>query len=492
MEPTPDRDDRDQTAPPSDDEMAAAGRSLADALRVSFRLLTLGMVAVLGFWALSGWRKIETGQRGVTLVFGRLQGEREDQQVVQPGLRWSWPEPIGRIETVSTQEQTLEMKDFWMHETPEEANVALSKRSVPTGGLRPGRDGALLTGDRALLHVKLTVKYYLGTRDRAPRSSQILNYLRNVRDAEELLRAAVCNAAIRQAAERTVEAIVTTDRKDFAEQIARLAQERLDAVGSGIEVAEVKMDDSVPLAARAAFDDVIAARQDEARIVNEARADANRILLGAAGDAWAELVGDEELAAKKGRLERDQQLEVFRRYVEARRGDDAEEAEKLRQQVRRFGLLRLYVYLREEQREQLAEEVLAQVNDVLMSNRVGHAAARLINEAKAYSGMVRERVEADVERFNKLVDQYARSPELVLHRLWLPVKTELLTSPTVEKYLFGPGQKVVLRVSRDPEAARRAYEDRLKAAQQRTRQETETPRWSPRPTPPTPSSPPEH
>jgi membrane protease subunit HflK len=501
------------------EEMAAASRSLSDALRLSFRLLSLAMIVVLGLWALSGLHRVRTGERGVRLLFGRVLGDG-DERVVGPGLRWSFPQPIGGIETLSTRVRSLVIKDFWMHETPEEVNTPLDDRTAPTGGLRPGRDGALLTGDRALLHVKFTVKYYTGTRKDAPAPDRVIDHLRNVRDGEELLRSAVCNAAIRAAAHRTVEAIVTTQRREFAQEVRDLTQHGLNALGSGMEVSAIEMQATVPLAALKAFNDVISARQERAQRINDARAEANEILFGAAGEAWRELIGDPELAARKGELSRHERLEVFRRYVEDRRADRKEAAEKQREMIRRFGLLNLYAGAREEEgkaqdaakaaeeggqtapaakykaetarHRAFAAEVLAEIDDVLVSGRLKGDAARRISSAKAYRGSIEEIIKAEVERFETLVDEYAKNPELVLHRLWLPVMIEIFTSPTVEKYYLTPTQKSVLRISRDPEAARRAREAQLKAARERAQQETGTPRWSPRPTPPTPSSPPEH
>ena len=136
----------------SDEEMAAARRSLAGALRLCFVLLTACMLLVVVLFAFSGCWEVKTGEVGVELVFGGIRGQGDDR-IVQPGLAWTWPEPIGRIEKVSLKYRELEVKDFWMYETPQDALTPLSKRQPASQGLRPGWDGALLTGDRALLHV---------------------------------------------------------------------------------------------------------------------------------------------------------------------------------------------------------------------------------------------------------------------------------------------------------------------------------------------------
>ncbi|MFW6062081.1 MAG: hypothetical protein ACOC93_04660, partial [Planctomycetota bacterium] len=136
-----------------------AGQSLANALRVSFRLLSVIMVLVVLAFFGTGVENVEEGQVGLKKVFGRVTGE------VSPGLRLNWPFPIGEIELISTKQKTLAIDEFWMHETPEMASVtSLSEkaRKVREDGLRPGWDGALLTGDRNLYHVKLACSYQVG------------------------------------------------------------------------------------------------------------------------------------------------------------------------------------------------------------------------------------------------------------------------------------------------------------------------------------------
>ena len=140
--------------PLAEDEMVAANRSLADALRLSFVLLSVGMVIVLIAFLASGFTLVRSSEIGVKLFFGRIVGEG-NERIVGEGLCWSWPEPIGRVEKIPTATQVIKIDDFWMYERPEEVDTPLAERTPQSPGLRPGFDGALLTGDRALVHVKL-------------------------------------------------------------------------------------------------------------------------------------------------------------------------------------------------------------------------------------------------------------------------------------------------------------------------------------------------
>jgi len=281
----------------SDEEMKAASRSLADALHVSFRLLSALMILVVGLFLFSGWRQIDQDERGVRLLFGQILGDG-DQRVLEPGLKFSWPEPIGRILTVSAKEAKLAVNEFWMFESPDKPLTPRGEGAVSTEGLRPGWDGALLTGDRALVHVKLTCLYRVGTRGGSPDAERVLDYVSNVADAEKLIEAAVCNGAIRAAGARTADSVYRAETEAFKAEVAKFAQQRLDEVGSGIEIQSIQLDATVPLATIKAFNDVQNARQERENEVNEAKTEAIKILNGAAGKDWATLVGDREKAAK--------------------------------------------------------------------------------------------------------------------------------------------------------------------------------------------------
>ena len=204
--------------PGSAPEADPASQSLAEALRLSFRLLSVIMVLVLAAFLITGFAQVEPGQRGVRLLFGAVQGKGDDR-VLKPGLHWAWPAPVGRVVKVDTGKQVLALNDFWFQENPEDATKTLDELRPPELGLRPGYDGALLTGDRGLIHVKLNCLYSIASRRDGPDPQAVLDFLQNVRDPQETVRAAVCAAAIRAAAARTVDSIYPTGTKDFADAV---------------------------------------------------------------------------------------------------------------------------------------------------------------------------------------------------------------------------------------------------------------------------------
>ena len=73
------------------------GKSLSDALRVSFGLLAVIMAFMIIGFLMTGLQSIESNEVGIVKVFGRV------VRTAQPGLTYNWPFPIGEIEIVNRQ-----------------------------------------------------------------------------------------------------------------------------------------------------------------------------------------------------------------------------------------------------------------------------------------------------------------------------------------------------------------------------------------------------
>jgi regulator of protease activity HflC (stomatin/prohibitin superfamily) len=426
-----------------DGEIDAANKSLSDALHWSFRLLSVVMVlAVVGWLMLTGMTQIQPSQRGVRLVFGAIQGQGGDR-VLGEGARWSWPGPIGQIVKVSTASKELHITDFWMHETAEDLNKPLSQRTPPQGGLDPALDGALLTGDLALLHIKLDCLYKTGVRGAQSDSQAVIDSITNVAVViehrpgkepaivpmeTEMVRNAVCAAAIRVAAERTLESI-TKDQTQFASTVQRMAQQRLDQVHSGIQIHSINVppEPTVPLAVRAAFQEVQIAGQASEKAKADALAESTRLLNSAAGET-----GSKKLVGNPDRPD---------------------------------GLLSRYAKAREDGDQKAAGELLAEIDQVLLSEQVSGEAAKVLSEARAYSTAIRQRAKSRADLFNQLIGTYEKNPDLVLARLWADTHQEVMTNPKVQKFYLAPGQKAMLRITGDPKAKNRALLESLKAGE---------------------------
>ena len=203
----------------------------------------LGVIAVLAaaVWGFSGFYTIGEAERGVVLRFGKF------YEMVDPGLNWK-PTFIDEVEPVNVQ----------------------AIRSLRSSGL-------MLTKDENVLKVEMDVQY---------RVAEPQKYLFSVTNADDSLRQATDSALRAVIGDSTMDEALTTGR-----QVIRAnTQEAIDSIiqryDMGLLVVDVNFQSArPPEAVKDAFDDAIAAREDEERFVREAEAYSNDILPKATGRA---------------------------------------------------------------------------------------------------------------------------------------------------------------------------------------------------------------
>jgi len=473
----------------------AAGQSLADALRVSFRLLTFIMVLLFVGFLCSGITCINPQEVGIKKTFGRVVG------VAEQGLTYTWPFPIGEIEKIAINEKQLEVEDFWMHETPQDKTKDLSERAPSKQGLRPGWDGALLTGDRYLLHVHLTCNYRIAD---ALAFKEIVG---SDPEAEaELIRSAVCSGVIHAAADRTAEGIMgdhlsftlavkeraqrqLSDALGIREQSVRLLEsmlggadaagrtwkelrllpaaergERIAALpgraddkavladllatnktGAGILISNISMRPPTwPLLARAAYENAQRAVQQQQQTINKARADARGTLTDAAGKSYIALVVDTSGEDKKT-------------------GGDG-------------GWIGRYEKARSAGRDAEAEQLLERIDAQLDSQSTAGEARGILDAAESDKTATIQGVRQDVEAFEQLLPGFRKTPKFLLERKWAETLEEILSAPTNEKIVVEVrGDTVVIRTKQDPRVAKDILRARLKAQKQAADKKKESP-----------------
>jgi len=249
---------RDQDGPPDLDE---AFRKLQANLSQMFgggsrsdpsggggsRPVSMGMIGmiilVLGaIYGAMGVYTVDQQERGVVLRFGKKLDE-----IVLPGLHWNPP-----------------LVDQVMVE-----NV--------TGVRSSSHDSEMLTEDENIVKVKMTVQYVIG---------DITAYLLNVREPDKSLYQATESALRHVVGSTEMHEVLTEGRAEVAIAVKERIQTYMDNYGTGIRVTQVNIEETAPPdAVRAAFDDVIKAREDEVRLRNEADAYANQVVPEARGQA---------------------------------------------------------------------------------------------------------------------------------------------------------------------------------------------------------------
>ncbi|EAS62680.1 FtsH protease activity modulator HflK [Photobacterium angustum] len=203
----------------------------------------LGAVAVLAaaVWGFSGFYTIGEAEQGVVLRFGKF------DQVVKPGLNWK-PTFIDEVIPVNIQ----------------------AIRSLRASGL-------MLTKDENVLKVEMDVQYRVDNAEK---------YLFSVTNADDSLRQATDSALRAVIGDSTMDQALTTGRQAIRANTQAAIDKIIAKYDMGIRVVDVNFQSArPPEAVKDAFDDAIAAREDEERYVREAEAYSNDILPKATGRA---------------------------------------------------------------------------------------------------------------------------------------------------------------------------------------------------------------
>jgi membrane protease subunit HflK len=167
----------------------------------------------------------------------------------------------------------LQMKIPFMDRIAEKVNVTqVREHSLTT---------SMLTADENIVTVSMTVEY---------RAADAKQYVLNVRDPESTMSHASESALRHIVGSARLEQILTTGRDQVQSLVKERLQTYLDSYNVGIQVGQLKVTDaSPPTAVQDAFDDVIKAREDQQRLINEAQAYANQIVPVAQGAAQRQL-----------------------------------------------------------------------------------------------------------------------------------------------------------------------------------------------------------
>lgn len=227
----------------------------------------LPIAVVIGgiIWGASGFYTIKEAERGVTLRFG------EFHSIVQPGLNWK-PTFIDKVIPVNV-EQVRELKT----------------------------QGAMLTKDENMVKVEMTVQYRVQNPEK---------YLFSVSNADNSLGQATDSALRYVIGHMTMNDVLTTGRAVVREDTWKALNDIIKPYDMGLEVIDVNFQSArPPEEVKDAFDDAIKAQEDEQRYIREAEAYAREKEPIARGDAQRIV---EDATAYKDRVVLDAQGEVER------------------------------------------------------------------------------------------------------------------------------------------------------------------------------------
>jgi len=204
--------------------------------------MAAALAVIVGFgWAITGFYQVDEKERAVVLRFGKY------LDTYGPGLHWN-PTLIDRVTRVRTTEE----------------------RQYQSKGM-------MLTEDENIVELPITVQYNI---------ADAKAFVLNVRDPEISLRHATDSALRHVVGGSKLDEVVSTGREKLGVDVKQRLQQYLDNYRTGIEVVKINIQEARPPAeVKAAYDDVIKAREDQERVINEAQSYANSVIPEARGQS---------------------------------------------------------------------------------------------------------------------------------------------------------------------------------------------------------------
>ncbi|TEW56963.1 FtsH protease activity modulator HflK [Psychromonas sp. RZ22] len=191
---------------------------------VAIAILTV--IAVV--WFASGWYTVKESDRGVVLRLGAYHSQ------VDPGLHWN-PKFIDQVIPINVE----------------------AFRTMPTSGF-------MLTEDENIVQVSMEVQYRIITPEK---------YLFSVVNADNSLLQALDSSLRFVIGHSTMDDALTTGREEVRQQTWEMLDKIIEPYDLGIQIVDVNLQQTrPPEQVKDAFDDAIAAQEDEERFVREAEA----------------------------------------------------------------------------------------------------------------------------------------------------------------------------------------------------------------------------
>ena len=268
-------------------------------------VLVIGLIVVI--WAATGIYTISPGEQAALRLFGNA----DDTPVTDTGLHWWWPSPIGKRDVIRTDlVRRLEL-GF-------RSGQGTADTPVPI-------EAQMISGDLNIIDVQMVVQYdiknltdFLFRVDDPGEEAGAQRMIQPGRPDGRTLKDATEAALRLVVGQRSIAEVLAEERVDLQITARDKLQEILDSYQTGINIVSVELQRvEAPEDVRAAFNDVLNARQDKVTAVNQAQAFENQVIPEARGRA--EQIIQPAEAFKRARIERaqgesDQFLSILRQF----------------------------------------------------------------------------------------------------------------------------------------------------------------------------------
>jgi membrane protease subunit HflK len=231
-----------------------------------------GLIAAAVFllWLATGLYVVEPGEQGVVRRFGR------EVAKTNPGLNWHWPRPIEQANIVNTDViRRIEVGFRSVSQGVARGFPAQGRQMTSARTQRVPAESLMLTGDENIVDAQMIVQY----RVRDPSK-----YLFRLKDPGRVLRAAAEVALRSTVGNATIDDVLTVGRLQIQDDTFTFLQKLMDSYESGLVITEVKLQTvDPPDEVKDAFAEVVRAREDREKLINQARGYREDILPKARG-----------------------------------------------------------------------------------------------------------------------------------------------------------------------------------------------------------------
>ncbi len=219
---------------------------------------------------------VEADEIAVVLMFGKSVRQTD------PGLHFKLP--LGIENAINIPVRKVFKEEFGFRTVRAGIRTTYDARDF-------GEESLLLTGDLNIADVEWVVQYKI----KDPKK-----YLFSVRDPRRALRDLSESVMSRVIGDRTVTEVLTVGRIEIAAEVKQHLQTLLDLYETGLDVANVTLQDvNPPEKVKAAFNAVNEAKQEKDRLINDAWRDYNQSVPKSKGLAQQQISEAEGYALKR-------------------------------------------------------------------------------------------------------------------------------------------------------------------------------------------------
>ena len=217
-------------------------------------LLVIGILLLV--WLATGMYIVQPGQEGVVLTFGRF------ANVTGSGLNYRLPWPIQSVTIVNV--ESIRRAEIGFRTTERDR-----KREALSEAL-------MLTKDENIVQVELLVQY---------RVASSRDFVFNVQNPEQILLTSAEVSLRSTVGQMTVDDVITEERARVQDDTRTFLSRLMVDYGTGIQITDVRLQVAdPPKEVRDAFQDVVRARADKERLINESQAYQNDVVPKARGE----------------------------------------------------------------------------------------------------------------------------------------------------------------------------------------------------------------